>query len=305
MTTTTATLGGGETAEAGERLEHVAALEAGQDEREHDETADPEAACQDVRRHREYRESAERRRVAARGLGRCDGHEQGEREPWPPRRERDQHGDDRQFSYQHCVTPRGSGECLPQRDLRRLVCQRHDAGEQQRRQRDECEARDARAHRSGRPPARSAQMPIRSESDIRSKRCATLSVTLVPAVGESEALAGGAGVPAPNTMAPARRVEVVLRDCRKGDAVGPRREPRERDAKLVRGAARADSRPVTLCPRPSKSWTRVSAGETGSVNRKVTTRGARARLTPLPGVLDTRKACAPALAGRTASASSS
>ena len=51
--------GSSETAEPGERLEHVAPLEPGQDERQHDETADPEAAGQDVRCHREDRERAE------------------------------------------------------------------------------------------------------------------------------------------------------------------------------------------------------------------------------------------------------
>ena len=109
--------GGGQTAEAPERLEHVAPLESGQDERKHDQTADPEAACEDVRGHREDRESAERRGVTARSLGRRDGHEQGEREPALPQRERDEHRDDREFPYQHRVTPCGIGECLPQRDL--------------------------------------------------------------------------------------------------------------------------------------------------------------------------------------------
>ena len=74
---------------------------------------------------------------------------------------------------------------------------------------------------------------------------------------------------------PARDVEIVLRDGRVGQAVGPGREPWQLEAKAHWRCGPRVTRTVPIAaPRPSKSWTWVSAAETGSVNRRLTVRGA-------------------------------
>ena len=166
--------------------------------------------------------------------------------------------DNRELPHEDRVTPWGAEERVAQRDLRRLACECQHSRQEQRRQRDEREAPDADAHRQG-------QTAREEGSDADQQRERDQVEQVRDALGDARSGRRRIRGPGSRSRGPraehdgaASGVEIVLRDSRIGDAIGPGRELWQRDAQLVRPEALADLRSG---PRHSSPVEDLHAGE--------------------------------------------